>query len=239
MEKDQFSIPFGGILSDKFFFLKGRLFLTNTKRTSSRKTRETFEQRCLGVGDDEDTSVAVSKFPNMNPDASNSFERALNHLDKKATTSSKNKTKSIVGCKAVLEYMKRNSSVMAVKDLTKVYQEEVAKFSGITASLSKRMASSELQERFRDNEIDFVIFYMHGNAFALFPKTQNIESIIHQYQKLLPAGVIVNASLNTKLKDIFQDSLEMLTSKNDRDIVRSLFATVTSSSFTAKLQGKF
>ena len=100
------------------------------------------------------------------------------------------------------------------------------------------MASSELQERFRDNGIDFVIFYMHGNAFALFPNTQNIGSIINQFQKLLPVDAIVNASLNAKLKDIFQVSLEMLTSKSDRDIVRSLFATATSSLFTAKLQGK-
>ena len=119
MENHQFSIPFGGILSDKYFYQKGRLFLTNAKRSSSRKTRET--QTCLDVDSHDGSSVTVSKYPSTNPDSSISFERAFKHLDNMAKTSSKNKTKSVLGCKAVLEYMEKNSSVMAMKNLIAIY----------------------------------------------------------------------------------------------------------------------
>lgn len=150
------------------------MFLTNAKRAGARRQRETHEEEC------GDQRVTVSKFPSMVPDVSNSFEWAMLHLDTMMTTAhSKNKLKSIGGCKAVLQHMKRTSSVMAVKDLTTVYQQEVSEIVGGESS-SKRMASSELQERFRDNGIEFVTFYLRGNAFAVFPKSENVDSILRQ-----------------------------------------------------------
>ena len=138
MNKDNFGIPFDQ-LSNNFFYKKGRMFLTNAKRARARRQRETHEEEC------EDQRVTVSKFPSMVPDVSNSFERAMLHLDTMMTIAhSKNKLKSIGGCKAVLKHMKRTTSVMAVKDLTTVYrQQEVSEIVGGESS-SKRMASSEL-----------------------------------------------------------------------------------------------
>ena len=81
------------------------------------------------------------------------------------------------------------------------------------------------------------IFYMYGEAFTVFPYSDTTIEIIRQVEKMLPQDVLVNESLHSKLGDIFQTSLEMLTSKSDKDIVRSLFAIATSARFTAKLQG--
>ena len=100
-----------------------------------------------------------------------------------------------------------------------------------------RMGSYALQERFRNNGLEFIIFYMYGTAFTVFPKTKKIENIIQQFQKALPTDIIVNEQIKSKLGDIYSNSLEMLSSKSDKDIVRSLFAMATSSRFTAKLQG--
>ena len=53
----------------------------------------------------------------------------------------------------------------------------------------------------------------------------------------MPANnVIVNKHLHERLEDIFQDSLRLLDTKRDRDILKGIFATSTSVKFTAKLQ---
>ncbi|XP_066915452.1 uncharacterized protein [Clytia hemisphaerica] len=219
-----FDIPFKSFCDD-FFYKRGRCYMTNASRKISRQSREIENQ----------DGVTVTKFP-VPPEASESFSSALAHLERILRSCDSKRQRSIVGCTAVLEHMKRTSSVFAVQDLVEIYQKAVANHRQ-EESTSKRMGSYELQERFRDNGIEIIIFYMYGHAFTVFPKTSSIGKVVEQFQKALPVDVLVNEQIKSKLGSIYNDSLEMLTSKTDKDIVKSLFATATSARFTAKLQG--
>ena len=221
----QFIIPFPE-LSDEFFFKRGRLVSTNRKRDQKRSTRETSTEN----------GCQVAKFPADFSENSCSFKNALSHLNEKLKSSTEHKTVSIKGCIAVLTYMQEKSLVVAFGELTKIYQIEVGNHLNKETSQA-RMAPSELQERFRDNQIHLTLFYMYGKAYAIFPESKSISGIIHQIEKMLPADVLVNQTLEAKIGNVFKTALEMLTSKIDRDIVKSLFATATSAKFTAKLQG--
>ena len=224
---DQFSLPFPE-LSDDFFYTRGRLATTNKKRDDVRLTRETVTEN----------NCQIAKFPNdEHSDKSSSFENAISHLnDKLNSTTQDTKRASIKGCITVLDHMQETSPVLAFGELTKIYQDAVGNCLKKEVSQT-RMAPIELQERFHENQICLTLFYMYGKAFAIFPKSKSVHGIIQQVEQMLPSDVLVNESLETKIGDVFNTALEMLTSKVDRDIVKSLFATATSAKFTAKLQG--
>ena len=212
-------------LSDRFFHKRGRMLLSNQKRNASRQSRIL----------SNDNGVQFSTF-SMSSEVSQSIEDSIKHLEDLMKTSSKNKQRSVVGCKAVLKHIKSTCPVAPVKELTTIYQTALAEFLKTELSL-KRMPSSELQERFKDNGLELINFYMYGEAFTIFPKTENVHCVVKQLQNIVPVDDVVKESLLSKLEDVFKVSLEMLTSKSDREIVQALFATATSSKFTAKLKG--
>lgn len=217
------------LLSDEFFKKRGRMSVTNQKRNERRKSRMSYE----------DNGIPVSKFPSIaSSKVSDSIDQSLNHLGSLLKSSTNAKKRSIVGCKAVLNHIKATSPVSSMKDLVNVYKQAVAHFISKDCS-SARMSSVELQERFHDNGIELVSFYMYGEAFTVFPKTESVYQVVRQIQKVIPAEGIVKETLSSKLEDIFKVSLEMLSSKSDQEIVKALFATVTSAKFTAKLQGLY
>lgn len=216
------------LLSDGFFFNRGRLCATNKKRDSARQSKQSKRT--------QDDNI-VFTLETSNPEISSTFEAAITHLDKISISADDKKSRSIVGCKAVLEHIQKTSPVISVRELIKVYQKEVGNFTN-TETSDKVMKPAELQERFRSNDIIFVLLYVNGEAFTVFPHSRDVDTVLKQVKKLFNVDALINQSLYEKLGEIFNDSLQMLSTKQDKDIVRSLFTIATSAKFTAKLQGK-
>ena len=102
--------------------------------------------------------------------------------------------------------------------------------------LGKRKRSYEYYEIF-SKHLNLIHVYIFDTGYLLPDGWGRVEKFIHTIKSIANTNDILNKTINDRLKCIFQSSLEYMDTHRDRQVVKALFAELTSVKFTAKLQG--
>ena len=102
--------------------------------------------------------------------------------------------------------------------------------------LGKRKRSCEYYEIF-SKHLNLIQIYIFDTGYLLPDAWGRVEKFIHTIKSIANPNDILNKTINDRLKCIFQSLLEYMDTHRDRQVVKALFAELTSVKFTAKLQG--
>lgn len=96
--------------------------------------------------------------------------------------------------------------------------------------------SSEYYEIF-SKHLNLIQVYILGVAYLLPNSGGNIEAFVDTIKHTVNKEEILCESIMERLQDTFQTSLKYMDTHRDRQVVKALFAEISSVNFTAKLQG--
>ena len=125
------------------------------------------------------------------------------------------------------EFIFTNGLFVKTQDTAAVYRE----------STRKTVPSAELYNIY-SGHLNLVQIYIHGTAYLVYsPPGSNVLRLIDSLISLqLPTDVIVNTRAKERLKDTFKAALEYMDTHRDRQVLKAVMASLTSSKFTAELQ---
>ena len=133
--------------------------------------------------------------------------------------------------KAICEtatYILANGPLVKTQDAGMVY----LKYKG----LDTRKRSVEYYEIF-SKHLNLVQVYIFDTAYLLPNTCGNMECFVNTIQRSVNTGQIIRENITDRLKELFQSSLEYMDTHRDRQVMKALFAELTSVNFTTKLQG--
>ena len=150
--------------------------------------------------------------------------RSLREQAEKSQDGSKTHLLSLV---AVGEFIMQNGPVVKTQEAGKVYNSK--------KGLVQRKYSIEFYEVF-SKHLNLAQIYMFKTAY-LTRNSSNLTGVINSLSSMLDSDDIVKSVVEDRLKEMFPTILKYLDSHRDRQVLKALVAEVTSTSFTAKLQG--
>lgn len=104
-------------------------------------------------------------------------------------------------------------------------------------NLEKKKMSSEYYEIF-SKHLNLIQLYIFDIAYLLPNNTSgNMESFIETIKESINCETMMHTTIMQRLEKLFQPALQYMDSHRDRQVVKALFAELTSVKFTAKLQG--
>ena len=128
---------------------------------------------------------------------------------------------------AVGEYILQHGPVVKTQDVGNVYNQQ--------KGLVRRKFSMELYEVF-SKHLNLAQIYMFNMAY-LTQNTLNLTAVISSITSVINFEDVVKSSIQDQLKEKFPQMLKYLDSHHDRQVLKALIADLTSTNFTAKLQG--
>ena len=216
------------LLTSKWFIRRGRLASKNRSRTRQSQTfdkRVNEKNRVIGVkrgekhieGTIEDNAKVLEQ----------QIENETNQ-DKRA---------ELYAIKAVAMFLMEYGPIISTQLAGKVHRDSKNEFLNNLETKSEKRTSSSLFFKF-SRHLDIQQIYIQGKAYIVENRVKNVEHLVKCLKDMMPSNnIVVNNHLQEKLEDVFQDSLRLLDTKRDRDILKGIFANATSIKFTAKLQG--
>ena len=105
-------------------------------------------------------------------------------------------------------------------------------------STRKNRPSAELYNIF-SKHLNLVQVYIHGVAYLLYsPPGSNILRLLDTLRSLhLPDDVVINNRAKERLKDTYATALEYMDTHRDRQVLKAVMASITSTKFAATLEG--
>ena len=215
-------------LSKKWYQRRGRLA---TKNDARRVKASNTEKLYLN-----DEVVALQK-----PSTGKCIEECMQYLsDKLQKETNIKKRAELHALTKVGEFILMSGPIISTQEAGNMYTKEKQLFLGQAEITIKRKSSSYLFSVFSPH-LDIAQFYLHGKAYIVENHRhidRKIKDVIERLNSMGPAKEkLVNDHLHSKLSSLFHDSLRLMDTKRDRDILKGLFAKATSVNFTSKLQG--
>ena len=102
--------------------------------------------------------------------------------------------------------------------------------------LNKKKMSGEYYE-ILSKHLNLVQVYIYGTGYLLPNGGGNIEHLVQTITQSVDKDKLVKEHVMELIHDIVKTSLQYMDSHRDRQVVKALFAEITSVNFAAKLQG--
>ena len=133
--------------------------------------------------------------------------------------------------KAVYEvgkYILSCGPLVATQDAAKLYMD-------VKHSKSRKQ-SGDLYE-ILSKHLNIVQVYLYSKGYLLHNSGSNIETLLKTITESVNKEAIVKERVSERLQDIFQGCLHYIDTPRDKEVLKGIFAELTSVRFTAKLSG--
>ena len=157
------------------------------------------------------------------------LEDNIEELKRKIETAKDNSFRAhLCSLVKVGEFIVTNGLFVKTQDTAEVYGERTR----------KAVPSAELYNIY-SGHLNLLQVYIHGTAYLVYsPVGSNVSRLLETLISLqLPTDVIVNTRAKERLKDTFKTALEYMDTHRDRQVLKAVMTSLTSTKFAAELQG--
>lgn len=133
-----------------------------------------------------------------------------------------------------LKFIEDNGPIIKTQDISKFFMKEKNGYEECEENQkTRRICSNEMFEKLSEHA-NFTQIYVNDTAYILENKNQNIVNTVKNLTQMINSSDNnINQHVTEKLQTVYKDSLECMDTKRDRDILKGILATVTSSHLMA------